>query len=323
MKRKTKIIWSIVSLITLAILICIGVGLYMLDYALCPDSQGQNFRGKNLQSSWKFILTEYPYINQWVDSLKQNKALKDTFIMTDDHIRLHAFYASSPDSTSRTAVIVHGYTDNAIRMMMIGYMYNHDLQFNILLPDLRYAGWSEGSHIQMGWNDRIDVLRWMDVANNIFGGHTQMVVHGISMGAATTMMVSGEKQQEYVKCFVEDCGYTSVKEQFAKELKEQFGLPSFPLLDIASYLCQLKYGWNFDIASSVNQVRKCKLPMLFIHGDADDYVPTWMVYKVYKAKPEPKELWIVPNATHATSYRNNKAEYTNRVKEFTKKYITD
>ena len=116
----------------------------MLDYALRPDSQEKDFRATDLQGSWKYMLTEYPYISQWVDSLQQTKALKDTFIITDDHIRLHAFYASSPDSTSRTAVIVHGYTDNAIRMMMIGYMYNHDLRYNILLPDLRYAGWSEG-----------------------------------------------------------------------------------------------------------------------------------------------------------------------------------
>ncbi len=68
----------------------------------------------------------------------------------------------------------------------------------------------------MGWKDRFDVLRWMDIANDIFGGDTRMVVHGISMGAATTMMVSGEEQQPYVKCFVEDCGYTSVRDQFAK-----------------------------------------------------------------------------------------------------------
>ncbi len=323
MKRRTKIIWSISGFVFLVIIICTGAGLYMLDYALCPDNQEKDFRETDLQGSWKYMLTEYPFISQWVDSLQQSKALKDTFIITDDHIRLHAFYASSPDSTSRTAVIIHGYTDNAIRMMMIGYMYNHDLQYNILLPDLRYAGWSDGSHIQMGWNDRTDVLRWMDVANDIFDGHTQMVVHGISMGAATAMMVSGEKQQEYVKCFVEDCGYTSVKEQFAKELKEQSGLPSFPILDIASCLCRLKYGWDFDTASAENQVRRCKLPMLFIHGDADDYVPAWMVYKVYEAKPEPKELWVVPNATHAMSYRDNKTEYTSRVKEFTAKYISE
>ena len=321
MKRKNKIIWGIFSLVFLVIIICTGAGLYMLDYALRPDSQEKDFRATDLQGSWKYMLTEYPYISQWVDSLQQTKALKDTFIITDDHIRLHAFYASSPDSTSRTAVIVHGYTDNAIRMMMIGYMYNHDLRYNILLPDLRYAGWSEGSHIQMGWNDRTDVLRWMDIANNIFGGNTQMVIHGISMGAATTMMVSGEKQKEYVKCFVEDCGYTSVWEQFKKELKEQFNLPAFPLLYTASWICELQNGWNFHEASAIEQVKKCKKPMFFIHGDKDDFVPTYMVNEVFAAKSEPKEIWLVPDTDHATSYKNYPEEYTKRVKAFTDKYI--
>lgn len=110
-------------------------------------------------------------------------------------------------------------------MMMIGYMYNKELGFNILLPDLRDTGLSGGDAIQMGWLDRKDVIQWMDTANEIYGDSTRMVVHGISMGAATTMMVSGEPQPGYVKCFVEDCGYTNVWDQFSKELKAQFGLP--------------------------------------------------------------------------------------------------
>ena len=74
-------------------------------------------------------------------------------------------------------------------------------------------------------------------------------------------------------------------------------------------------------ASSLNQVRKCKLPMFFIHGDADTYVPTWMVYPLYEAKSEPKELWLAPGATHAMSYKDHPEEYTERVKNFVGKYI--
>lgn len=81
----------------------------------------------------------------------------------------------------------------------------------------------------MGWKDRIDVLQWMNIANEIFGDSTQMVVHGISMGGATTMMVSGEKQKPFVKCFVEDCGYTSVWDEFSHELKSSFHLACFPV----------------------------------------------------------------------------------------------
>ena len=175
----------------------------------------------------------------------------------------------------------------------------------------------------MGWRDRLDVLQWMEVANAIFGGNTRMVVHGISMGAATTMMVSGEELPASVKCFVEDCGYTSVWDQFAKELRGQFSLPTFPLLHVASWLCELRYGWNFREASALEQVARCDRPMLFIHGGADDFVPTRMVYPLYEAKPGEKELWVVPGAAHARSYHDNPEEYTRRVGAFVEKYIPD
>ena len=314
-----RIVRSVVILLLVLAAVLAGGSLYMLSYSLRPDA---TIEAKNA-ASYKYMYAEYPFLRPWVDSLEHAGALRDTVIVGSEGERLHAIYAAAPRPTDKTAVIVHGYTDNAVRMLMIGYLYNHDLGFNILLPDLYYHGQSGGRAIQMGWKDRLDVLRWMEIANGIFGGRTQMVVHGISMGAATTMMVSGEPQQPYVKCFVEDCGYTSVRDQFSKELKEQFGVPAFPLLDAASWMCRLKYGWNFREASSLEQVKKSGLPMLFIHGGADDYVPTRMVYPLYEAKPGEKELWVVPGAAHALSYRDNREEYTRRVGEFVSRYMDD
>ena len=314
--RKKRIYLTIgISILVLATLLG-GGSSFLLHFGLSPVNHG-----KDLKTSWEYMYENYPELKSWTDSLQQAEALKDTFIYAPDKARLHAYYVAAPSPTSKTAVIVHGYTDNSIRMMMIGYLYNRSLGYNILLPDLRYSGLSDGDAFQMGWLDRKDVMQWMEVANEIFGDSTQMLVHGISMGGATTMMVSGEPQPTYVKCFVDDCGYTSVWDQFSKELKEDFGLPSFPLLYISSWLCDWTKGWNFTEASALEQVKKCRLPMLFIHGEKDDYVPTRMVYELYEAKPEPKELWVVPGADHATSYKLNKEEYTQKVKQFTDKYI--
>lgn len=313
--KKKYLIATGIALVVLVVGL-LGASQYMLDYSLRPKN-----RGRDLPGSWQYMFETYPYLKPWTDSLEQAKALKDTFIYSHDNIKLHAYYVAASQPTTKTAVIVHGYTDNAIRMMMIGYMYNKRLNFNILLPDLRNTGLSGGDAIQMGWPDRKDVMQWMGVANDIYGDSTRMVVHGISMGAATTMMISGEPQQNYVKCFVEDCGYTGVWDQFSKELKEQFGIPQFPLMYTADWLCRVEYGWGFKEASSLKQVARCHLPMFFIHGDKDDYVPTWMVYKLYEAKPEPKELWIVQGADHAHSYLFNTEEYTEKVKAFVDKYI--
>lgn len=316
MKRIVRISAAVVLVVAAVLL---GGSFYLLSYALRPDA----VMAEKESSSYKYMCEEYPFLEGWIDSLRRTGALRDTVIAGTEGERLHAIYAAAPQPTDRTAVIVHGYTDNAVRMLMIGYLYNHDLGFNILLPDLHYHGESEGRAIRMGWRDRLDVLKWMEVANAIFGGNTRMVVHGISMGAATTMMVSGEAQQPYVKCFVEDCGYTSVWDQFAKELRGQFSLPTFPLLHVASWLCDLRYGWNFREASALGQVARCDRPMLFIHGDVDDFVPTRMVYPLYEAKPGEKELWVVPGAAHAVSYRDNREEYTRRVGAFVEKYIPD
>lgn len=325
MKKNLKRL-LIALFLLLTLLVCAGY--YLLGYALRPNDLA--VRSRNIEESVELMAERYPQLGPWLDSLSTAQALREVWMTGAAGENLRALYVEAAQPTDRTAVIVHGYTDNAIRMMMIGYLYSHELGFNILLPDLHGHGMSEGSEIRMGWLDRFDVLQWMLYADELFGrpngGTTRMVVHGISMGAATTMMVSGDVNQEgnlmpFVKCFVEDCGYTSVWDEFQGELKGQFGLPAFPLLHIASLLCKLEYGWSFREASALQQVARCQLPMLFIHGEDDTFVPTEMVYPLYEAKPEPKALWIAPGSAHALSYRDHPEEYTARVKAFVEQYI--
>ena len=308
---KKKLLAASGTVLLLTVCLLTGASMYLLDYSLRPEN-----RGKDLQGSMQYMRETYPHIVPWMDSIESHHALRDTFITAPDGVCLHAFYVHAPSPTPNTAVIVHGYTDNAIRMLHIGYLYNHDLGCNILLPDLRYTGLSGGDAMQMGWLDRKDVMQWTETAPALFGDSVRMVVHGISMGAATAMMLSGDPLPESIGGFVEDCGYTSVWDEFRKELKAQFGLPSFPLLHTASLLCKLRYGWDFHEASALGQVARCHKPMLFIHGAEDDFVPTDMVYRLYEAKPLPKSLWVVPGAAHARSYLRQPEEYTAKVCSF-------
>ena len=313
---RKRIIYVIIIVVLLLTGCTIGGSFYMLNFSLTPDAK---ILSKDADS-YPYMYRNYPFLRPWVDSLRQADALKDTFIINPHGIQLHAYYVAAPKPTDKTAVIVHGYTDNAIRMFMIGYLYNRDLGYNILLPDLQHQGESEGRAIQMGWKDRFDVLQWMNIANKIFGDSTQMAVHGISMGGATTMMVSGEEQQPFVKCFVEDCGYTSVWDEFAAQLKDQFGLPSFPLMNTTSALCQYRYGWSFAEAQQIEQVRKSTKPMLFIHGDKDAFVPYAMLHPLYEAKTKGrKAIFIAKGSVHAMAYRDHHEEYTRIVKDFVSK----
>ena len=256
-----------------------------------------------------------------IDTFTKGHPGRDVTLTADDGLTLHGVYYANAETadTHRWALVLHGYRGDYTGALQLAAPY-YEAGYQVIAPDLRACGESEGDYVGMGWLDRKDVLQWIDYIIEQ-DPEAKIVVHGISMGAATTMMTAGESTPDNVKAFVEDCGYTSVWDQFSKELKGLFGLPPFPLLYTASWICQLQNGWNFQEASALSQVAKCRKPMLFIHGDNDDFVPTWMVYKLYEAKPAPKELWITEGVDHAHSYKLYPDEYTERVKAFTEKYL--
>lgn len=313
---KKRLIYSLVALLVVFAAATTYGSFYLVDYALksAPESHRKN---------WGKAMDWYPELKPWLDSIKTEGAWSDTFAIMPDGLRAHAVCIKSRKAEGRTAVVVHGYTNNSIDMLHIARIYNKEMHYNVVLPDLHGHGLSQGDDIQMGWFDRLDVLKWIDLAPKMFStvaDSMRLVVHGISMGAATTMCVSGEHTPSYVKCFVEDCGYTSAWDEFAHELRGRFSLPEFPLLYTASWLTQAKYGWSFKEASPLKQVAKCKKPMFFIHGDKDTFVPTWMVYPLYEAKPQPKQLWIAPGSEHAFAYRDHREEYIKKVEAFVGKY---
>lgn len=302
----------------------VGLSFYMLNFSLKPSRN----KGRDIARIWKTMKMRCPADSTWLDSLQISHATHDTTIMAADGDYHHAIYIyPATHQSNKVAVLVHGYTDNYASMLPIAHIY-YKLGYGLLLPDLHGNGKSDGNEEQMGWKDRIDVMQWIDVANNIYGKHLtngsalpQIVVHGVSMGAATVMSLSGERLPDNVKCLVEDCGYTSVWDEFSGQLHEQFGLPDFPLMYTTSALCRLRYGWSFGEASPLRQVAKCRLPMLFIHGGNDTFVPTTMVRKLYNAKPAPKGMWIAHGSAHARSYDDHPNEYAGRVKAFVGKYV--
>ena len=311
--KKFLTIFGIVIAVLLVIL-CIA-GNYMCSYALLPGEHGDDFEGDRAKTEGR-----YPGIMAWYDSLRAIGSIRDTSLIGEGGYKLYAFFsdAQHPESAEGTAVVVHGYTDNHICFLNLVRMYRDSLNYNVMVPDLHFHGLSEGRAVQMGWLDRLDVKRFGELAHNIWG-QDFMVVHGVSMGAATTMMLSGDELPDYYKAFVEDCGYSSVWDQFAHNLKDSFGLPTFPILDCASIACKMRYGWGFKEASSVAQLAKCTRPMLFIHGNADDFVVFENLQKNYDAKVNGyKEMWVAEGSEHAMAYRDHPAEYVAHVRAFLK-----
>ena len=302
---KKSVIYTSVAFAIL-IVILIGGSFYMLHYSL-----GSNPNRLDTERGYKELFADYPETVEWMDSLRRINALRDTVLTMPEGYQCHAYYIMT--GSNSTALVIHGWRDMPIRYFYLARIYERELGYNVVIPDVYAHGKSDGDMIRMGWLDRLDMLRWLKTFKT-----DTMVVHGVSMGGATTMMLSGEKMPSDIKDirFIDDCGYTSVWDEFAGELKNQFGLPEFPLMYTTSLLCSLLYDWNFDEASSLNQIRKCRYPMLFIHGDSDTFVPTEMVYRLFASKKGHKELWITKNTDHAHSYKNHREEYILHLKKF-------
>lgn len=310
--------YLLLSLLVALLLALTGGSLYMLDFALASLDDRDD-----VDEMYEMLYSRVPDIEPWADSLRSHQLLRDTFMTMANGERHHAIYLRCDSACGRTAIIVHGYHDFAVKFLFLARLYHDHLGYNVLMPDLHGHGLSEGDEVQMGWLDRLDVMQWADAAERMFRDTmpSQMVVHGVSMGAATTMCLSGEELPPYIKCFVEDCGYTSVWDEFEGQLSELFSLPAFPLMYTTSALCKALHGWSFGEASPLDQVARCSLPMLFIHGSNDTFVPTEMVYRLYAAKPQPKAIWIARGSEHAQSYINYPTEYTHQVAAFVGKYI--
>ena len=226
--------------------------------------------------------------------------------------------AANPAEAQGTAIVVHGYGDNHIVFLYLVRMYRDLFNYNVLFPDLQYHGYSEGDEIQMGWYDRLDLEKWIPIAHDLFKDDF-MVLHGVSMGGATVMMASGDPLPEYVKCIVEDCGYSSVILQFDHNRKESFGFVPPDILQSASVVTKHNYGWSFWEASSLTQLEKSTIPMLFIHGDADDFVPFNNLQKNFDAKKHGyKEMYVCHGALHANSYQKDPETYIYKVSSFLK-----
>ena len=309
---RRRIAWAAGIVLLVLLTATAGGANYLLGYAL--DAQP---RSRNLDKAWTEMDSLYPGLIAWRDSLQTAHNWTHLRMAGADGTPLHAVLIRAPRPTRRTAVLVHGYTDCHVRMMQLARMYADSLSANVLVPDLHSAGLSGGQHVRMGWLDRLDVEKWVRQLPRFVGDSVQTVIHGVSMGAATTLMVSGDADvPAFVRAYVDDCGYTSVDAQFTKELKERFGLPRWPLIPAASALCRMRYGWTFAEASALEQVRKATRPVLFIHGSADDFVPTRMGRELFAACPTRSGLWIAPDAPHARSYKLHPQEYRLRVERF-------
>lgn len=319
MKKK----WFIIVFVIFSLLISIGygVGTYFVNYALSPNSNSDQ---RKIDESDELQIAndvERQIIQnqnkETIKGLNFKEKTKPMIISSEDSLKLRGQYLDH-EYSHRWVILVHGYKSSNENMMSYGSEY-YENGYNVVLPDNRAHGKSDGTYIGMGWLDKNDIACWVNWVIKK-DPQAQIILHGVSMGGATVMMASGDHLPQVVG-YIEDCGYTSVWDIFASELDKRFSIPTFPVLDISNLIAKIKAGYDFKEASSVNQVKKAKQPMLFIHGSKDDFVPVDMVYEVYDACSSVKELYIVDDAGHAQAKDYDVEDYWNHVFTFIDKNI--
>lgn len=312
MKKTALIITGIFVVICCAL---VSLSYHALDYAVHPEDN----KTHDYEYWFGRVYHKYPELEQWYDSLTTNQLLRDTFVVANDGLKRHAFILQHDSLATGATVMVHGYMDNCVDMMRYYYMHYEVLKRNVIVPELYAHGQSEGDYVRFGWLDRLDCSQiWIPMAHQLWP-QLAIVQHGLSMGGATTMMTSGEEFADslHLTGFIDDCGYSDTYSLFKVKIGDEFNLPSFPIINIADWICGLKYGWRPTTSSALKQLAKCERPVLFIHGEADDYVPTAMVYECYEAKQHGyRELWVTPGAAHAASIHMHWEEYCQRVRTF-------
>ncbi|NQX49618.1 alpha/beta hydrolase [Paenibacillus tritici] len=254
---------------------------------------------------------------EWVS----RQSFRTVELVSEDGLKLRGYYLGSERAAGRTVIIAHGYSGKAKDMGASAKNYYDNLGYNVLLPDARGHGDSEGDYIGFGWPERRDYLKWIEFVLQETGPAAQIVLHGVSMGGATVLMTAGEELPPQVKAVVADCGYTSVEAQLSYQLRRMYHLPSFPFVPSASLVTRMKAGYSFGEASALNQVRKARVPILFIHGDADTFVPFAMMNELYEACQSPKEKLVVHGAGHGLAYDTDKSTYIRTVGEFVERYV--
>ena len=243
---------------------------------------------------------------------------EDVYIRSYDELRVHA-YKIEHSGSSRWVVFAHGYCADASDLFVEAKNF-YERGYNVLLLDMRGHGKSDGNYMGMGWHDRLDIKEWVKylVDND---KNCSIVLFGVSMGAAAVMMSVGEDLPNNVKVAIEDCGYTSIADEVNYLIGTMFGLPAWPIVTSASIVTKMRAGFFVGDGSCINQLKKSKTPILFIHGAADKFVPTRMVNELYDAACAPKEKLIIEEATHRISSQVNFDLYWKTVWEFVEKYV--
>ena len=260
------------------------------------------------------------YIDGNFEKMKEyndNNEYIEVNVKSDDDLNLYGRLLLRDNK--KFVILVHGFGSIANRLLEYCQFYEN-LGFSVLLIDLRAHGKSEGNFIGMGVKDKDDVENFITYLKTNYGTDIQIILHGFSMGAVTTMNVIKDNDP-CIKFAVEDCGFTRSYIEMKYKIRKDMHIPATPMYEFA-YMFNVMITHNhYHKVQPIHSVKETKIPLLIIHGDKDDFVPVKHAYKINDNCASYHELLIVEGAPHTMSYKYDKEDYEEYVKRFIKKFI--
>ncbi len=305
------VIASVIALCLLAAFICYLLTFYSPKRKPVGENEYPTPEGKIYE----------PYREQMVEWIKKMRAHsnEDVEIKSFDGLTLRGRYFHGKDN-SIIEIMLHGYRGSSERDMCGGIQRAFEVGHNVLLVDLRASGRSDGHTITFGIKERYDVLSWIDYAIEKFGPDCRIMLTGISMGGATVMMASELELPKNVIGILEDCGYSSPKEIIIKVIKDM-KLPSAIVYPFIKLGARIFGGFDLEAASPIEAVKKSPVPIIFVHGEDDAFVPCEMSEACYEACTAPKMLHTVPGAGHGLAYIIENDDYIKVLAKFEEEYL--
>lgn len=253
--------------------------------------------------------------DQW---LKQHGAQGIT-TRSSDGLRLHGLYVPAEDPKG-TILLVHGYRSSYLVDFGPAFAYYHDLGLNLLIPEQRSHGESQGKLITFGIKESDDMLQWLKYHNAELG-ELPIILSGLSMGASTVIYMLAKTLPSNVKGVIADCGFTSPVEILSVIFRKLTHLPSKPALFVTDILTRAFAGFSIRKYDSRKILDRCSMPILMIHGTEDTFVPCVMTQAAYDACTAPKDILLVAGAEHGVSFLVDKEQYISHVENFLNKTL--
>lgn len=258
---------------------------------------------------------------------RRRVGFREVTIQSADALILWGLLVPGAEGCRRWAICVHGYHDTYESMGAVARWYN-DRGWNVLLPDQRGHGNSEGAYVGWGYDERLDVVGWANYIARRDPG-AEILLHGVSMGAASVLMAAGGPMPRQVRAVVSDCSYTSIEAELRHLLSRWEDRPAGLPMPVGLMLSALRKttlrraGYDLRDAAPIQAVVRSRTPTLFIHGVEDDFVPASMMGKLYQTARCPKRFLWMPGAGHAACVGADPEMYWSAVSSFLQSFLPE